>query len=162
MKNKKIDLLFDTYKSYYFYNNKQQQQATMSKSFNKGGQRRTIETGCGWRCVGHPNEVNKKFIIHKRYCKICEDVTMDTQFNRTAGDINGWKGQKHLSNHKNQSIINVSINGNNANVVMDNVKPTEAFEKVADKVLNDDELMALFTAPAPTEPKQIKSKKQKK
>ena len=61
--------------------------------FNKGGQRRTIEAPCGWRCVGHPQEVNGKFRIHKRICSTCKDgKTQLPEFSRENGDDNGWDG----------------------------------------------------------------------
>jgi len=61
--------------------------------FNKGGLRRTIEAPCGWRCVGHPREVNGKFNIHKRFCESCKEDNMEVPaFNRTNGDANGWNG----------------------------------------------------------------------
>ena len=64
-------------------------------SFNRGGQRRTIELGCGWRCVGHPQEVNAKFERHKRFCNTCSpNIKLSTSFNKFEGNNNGWDGIK--------------------------------------------------------------------
>jgi hypothetical protein len=77
--------------------------------FNRGGQRRTIEAGCGWRCVGHPNEVDSKYKIHKKFCNTCKDNNFDIpKFNRTNGDINGWKGNK-LKPNQNKEIATSCI-----------------------------------------------------
>ena len=118
----------------------------MPKSVNMGGQRRTIEVSCGWRSVGHPNEVNKKFELHKKHCKICGSSNYSpSPFDRTAGDINGWKGQFHNHNTKKESITSVSVNGVKTNIHLKGVKRTEISDKINDKILNDDELVALFS-----------------
>jgi hypothetical protein len=116
----------------------------MSKTFNKGGQRRTLELGCGWRCVGHPTEVNKKFIIHQRHCKECGEAKIQLpEYSRIAGDTNGWKGQSHKPNSKKETITSVSCNGTTQNITMKDVKPTQ--EKIVEKILTDEELIALFS-----------------
>ena len=48
-------------------------------TYSSGGQRRTVETPCGWICQGHPTEVNKKFERHKRYCNKCQCLNMNEE-----------------------------------------------------------------------------------
>ena len=118
----------------------------MVKTFNKGGQRRTIEVSCGWRCVGHPTEVNKKFELHKKYCKECGSTNYTPgAFDRAAADINGWKGQYHKNNGKKESISNVSVDGVKASIHLKGVKRTDITDKIVEKILTDEELIALFT-----------------
>jgi hypothetical protein len=61
-----------------------------------GGQRRTIEYECGFRIVGHPNEVNQKHKRHMRLCPVCVDTAKNLQtlpdFDKDIGRKNGWKG----------------------------------------------------------------------
>jgi hypothetical protein len=58
-----------------------------------GGQRRTMETPCGWRRVGSVREVNKLFMLHKRHCDICKQLEYkETGFCNEAGINNGWNG----------------------------------------------------------------------
>ena len=114
-----------------------------SKTFNKGGQRRTLESSCGWRCVGHPSEVSKKYDRHKRHCKECGSVNLKLPtFDREAGDMNGWKGQFH--NETKESISTVAVNGNISSIHLKGVKKTEITPKLVEKILSDDELIALF------------------
>jgi hypothetical protein len=89
---------------------------------NFGGQRRTIETGCGWRCVGHPQEVNGKFKIHKRLCDICrESHTKELpKFSNEAANINGsWKGIKSINNQPNQILTTALVDGEQFDIVCD-------------------------------------------
>lgn len=122
-------------------------QNKMSKTFNKGGQRRTIEAGCGWRCVGHPTEVNKKFILHKKYCKFCGSHTDLPDFDKTAGNMNGWKGHFHNNNSKKETISYVSVNGKESKIHLEGVKRTDVSDKIEEKILSDAELIALFEIP---------------
>ena len=67
--------------------------------FNKGGQQRTIQASCGWCRKGHPNEVNKLLILHKKYCKGCAESEYEAPaFNKDAGNINGWNGIRSSGN----------------------------------------------------------------
>jgi hypothetical protein len=58
---------------------------------SKGGQRRTIETTCGWTTKCHPREANGKYKIHIRHCSICVEQDLP-EYNRTSAKLNGWKG----------------------------------------------------------------------
>ena len=82
-------------------------------TYQRGGQRRTIEAGCGWRCAGHPQEVNGKFRIHKKFCETCrENHTQELpSFNKEAGNINGWKGITNRNQQPNQMLTTAFING---------------------------------------------------
>ena len=61
--------------------------------YNRGGQRRTIEATCGWRRAGHPQEVNKLYLLHKKFCNRCQETTYEAPaFNKEAANINGWRG----------------------------------------------------------------------
>jgi hypothetical protein len=89
--------------------------------FNRGGQRRTIEAGCGWCCVGHPTEVNKKYLRHKRYCNDCKEITaILPKFNKNL--INGWKGNFSESQKPNQLISSVFVDGERKDIILDGVK----------------------------------------
>jgi len=118
----------------------------MTKTFNKGGQRRTMESSCGWRCVGHPTEVNKKYELHKKYCKECGGVNYTPEkFNHNGALMNGWKGQFHHTNTKKETLSTVIVNGTATSIHMKGVKRTELTEKLNEKILTDDELVALFS-----------------
>lgn len=64
----------------------------MTKSVKiSGGQRRSIQTSCGWKCVGHPQEVNKKCERHIRICKNgCNKNVTIPEYNPRAGEFNGY------------------------------------------------------------------------
>jgi hypothetical protein len=65
------------------------------KTFNKGGQRRTIDFPCGFKLQGHPNELGLKTKLHKKTCEHCKCVDAHTDlpaFNKTHGNANGWDG----------------------------------------------------------------------
>jgi hypothetical protein len=81
--------------------------------FQRGGQRRTIEAGCGWRCVGHPQEVNGKFKLHKKYCNTCRDAHTEElpSFNKEGGKMNGWKGITNKGQQPNQMLTTAFIEG---------------------------------------------------
>lgn len=84
----------------------------------KGGQRRTIQAECGWRCVGHPQEVDGKFRIHKRFCKTCvESQTELPAFNKAAGLINGWKGLTEKK-QKPDEILTTIVGGDRVNDIL--------------------------------------------
>ena len=122
--------------------------------FNRGGQRRTIETGCGWKCVGHPTEVNKKYLRHRRYCKDCIDnnkVDELPEFNKEGGKINGWKGITIRSQKPNQMLTTAFVEGVRRDIFLDGVKSMNA-------ALSDSRLVAALEA----EPTPYLSKSQKK
>jgi hypothetical protein len=80
-----------------------------------GSQTRIIEICCGWRCIGHPNEVNKKLARHQRYCPSCSQrpTIMLGSFNKEAGRMNGLnalKGQKPTMEYNNFSNRLANIN----------------------------------------------------
>ena len=95
-------------------------------SFQKGGQRRTIETGCGWRCVGHPTEVNKKFLIHKRYCKDCNNnISVLPEYNKEAGLINGWSGLNGNLEQTNKIMTTTFVDGIRKDILVEGVSRIE-------------------------------------
>ena len=95
-------------------------------NYQKGGQRRTIETGCGWRCVGHPNEVNGKYKIHKKFCDTCKDsITELPSFNKDAGKINGWKGIKNKHQQPNQMLTTAFVDGERNDIFLTGVTNIE-------------------------------------
>lgn len=96
----------------------------MSNTKLSGGQRRTIEVGCGYRCVGHPQEVNKKYLIHKRYCKDCGDNNTDVlpEFNKLGGKINGWKGVTNRNQQPNQMLTTAFVDGVRQDIFLKDVK----------------------------------------
>jgi hypothetical protein len=90
--------------------------------FRKGGQRRTIEAGCGWRCFGHPNEVDKKYLRHRRYCSSCKENADELpKFNREAGLINGWKGNTNRHQKPNQILTMAVVDGVRQDILLDGV-----------------------------------------
>jgi len=65
------------------------------KTFNQGGQRRTVEFPCGFKVQGHPKELNMRVKLHKKTCEHCKCVDAHTDlpaFNKTHGNANGWDG----------------------------------------------------------------------
>ena len=91
--------------------------------YHRGGQRRTIEAGCGWRCFGHPNEVDKKYLRHRRHCSSCKENTDKlTEFNKEAGLINGWKGNTNRHQKPNQMLTTAFVDGVRQDILLDGVK----------------------------------------
>ena len=94
-----------------------------------GGQRRTIETRCGWRCDGHPREVNGKHKIHIKFCDICKNDKLP-DFNKSI--TNGWKGVASggIGINKNYTTtcvtndmeINIRLNAKSVNDALNKVK----------------------------------------
>ena len=67
----------------------------MTKTFNQGGQRRTLKCPCGYTIVGSVREANGKHKLHLKVCVECKDLGSSlpsTAFNRVQGDNNGWNG----------------------------------------------------------------------
>lgn len=91
--------------------------------FSKGGQRRTIEAGCGWRCFGHPNEVDKKYLRHRRYCSSCKENPVELpEFNKVAGLINGWKGNTNRHQKPNQMLTTAFVNKVRQDILLEGIK----------------------------------------
>lgn len=94
--------------------------------FNRGGQRRTLEAGCGWRCVGHPTEVNKKYKIHRKYCKTCGECEYQApEFNKEGANMNGWKGVNIKQNVPNKMLTTAFINGVRQDIMLDGITNME-------------------------------------
>lgn len=132
-------------------------------SFQKGGQKRTIETGCGWRCVGHPTEVNKKFLIHKRYCKDCiNNISVLPKYNRKAGLINGWNGL--VGNEQtNKMITTVFVNGVRKDILVEGVSNIEDnFKDVRLLLSLTKEIKELQETPVLSKSKQKRQKQKAK
>lgn len=131
----------------------------MSNQYQKGGQRRTIETGCGWRCVGHPTEVNKKYILHKKYCKDCGDNNTDKlpEWNKEAGLMNGWKGLTNKGQQPKQMLTTAFVEGIRQDIHLKDIKCIE-------DAMNDAKLLVALLADniiPQTEPVLTKSQKKR-
>jgi hypothetical protein len=123
--------------------------------FSRGGQRRTLEAGCGYRCVGHPTEVNKKYLLHKRYCKECGDTEYQApEFNRDAANINGWKGVSLKQNVPNQMLTTAFVNGVRQDILLDGITNME-------DAMDNARLVVGLTDPKPLSKSQKKRQKQK-
>ena len=95
----------------------------MSKQHFRGGQRRTLEAGCGWKTCGHPQEVNKKWEIHRRYCLNCMNSQQREmpEFDKTAGLMNGWKGVDNNNQKHKKMLTTAYINGERNDILVDGV-----------------------------------------
>jgi hypothetical protein len=68
------------------------------------GQKRTMRSTCGWGATGQLNEVNKKFLIHRRHCKECKESNVELpEWNMEEALNNGFNG---ISNGKKVNKIN--------------------------------------------------------
>ncbi len=80
---------------------------------NLGGQKRTIETPCGFIMKGHPQEINKKHARHYRVCKTCILIRKDEQsivlpnFCKLSGSVNGWNGVKNTADTREMKVTAV-------------------------------------------------------
>jgi len=134
-------------------------------SFQKGGQRRTIQTNCGWICVGHPTEVNKKFLIHKRYCKDCSNnISVLPEYNREEGLINGWKGLNGNLEQTNKIMTTVFVNGVRKDILVEGVSNIEDSMKDVKLLLSltEEEIKELQETPVLTKSKQKRQKQKAK
>lgn len=82
----------------------------MTKTVNFGGQRRTIQTGCGYTATGSVRDCNFKIKLHQKRCAICGGATLPTEFDRQGGAYNGWDGLRG-SNRVEGRLTTVSRNG---------------------------------------------------
>lgn len=66
----------------------------MPQTYNRGGQRRTTEAGCGFTAVGSVRECAGKMRLHQKVCAICSQQSTFTTppHNAELGTNNGWKG----------------------------------------------------------------------
>lgn len=133
--------------------------------FNKGGQRRTLEAPCGWRCVGHPQEVNGKYRIHKRLCETCKDCKSEVpDFDKANGNANGWKGIANR-NHRGTGdiaknfITTCVIDGKRVDIRQDGNSMEDATTKIRE---NEEFLAALGLAMGEKTDKKKKKRKNKK
>jgi len=72
----------------------------MPKSYNRGGEMRTIACGCGWTCRKSLKEANASYNRHIRFCEIerseaekkeCR-ASIPTKGDKVQQKENGWKG----------------------------------------------------------------------
>ena len=106
---------------------------------NYGGQQRTIQSTCGFTIKGHPQEVNKKIIRHRKYCNICriaiensltEDNVTPPAFNKVSGMRNGWNGM--LGDRKTAQMITTAIiDGKSTDIVLDANCVEQAMDEIA-------------------------------
>ena len=123
--------------------------------FNRGGQRRTIEAGCGFRCVGHPTEVNKKYLLHKKYCKDCGETEYQApEFNKEGANTNGWNGVRLKNNVPKQMLTTAFVNGVRQDILLDGISNME-------DAMDEARLVASLTDPKPLSKSQKKRQKQK-
>jgi hypothetical protein len=130
--------------------------------YNRGGQRRTIQSSCGWCRTGHPTEVNRLYLLHKKFCKEgCGSTEYEApEFNKTAGNMNGWKGAT-IKGHKPQQVQSTClVNGKRIEVVSEANSINEA---ISDLHLNDnvDTIISIAEAMPINNPKKKRSKKKK-
>lgn len=104
---------------------------------NLGGQKRTIETPCGFIMKGHPQEINKKHARHRRVCQTCislrkdEPVTVLPNFCKLSGEANGWNGVKNTADTREMKVTAVIDGVNfNFNVTSNNVEGATKQAKV--------------------------------
>lgn len=64
----------------------------MTKTINFGGQRRTIQSGCGYTATGSVRDCNFKIKLHQKKCDICKGGIVPTEFDRLGAEFNGWNG----------------------------------------------------------------------
>jgi len=121
-----------------------------------GGQRRTIEISCGWRCIGHPNEVNKKLARHERYCPSCsQHSTIKLEpFNKEASKMNGWDGLTAKGQKPTQMSTNAISNGQEYLNIMSNANCLEHAVAKTNQFLEQIETI-------PTVPQLSKSQKKR-
>ena len=127
--------------------------------FQRGGQRRTIEAGCGWRCVGHPQEVNGKFKIHKKICNICKDNYTEglPEFNKEGGKMNGWKGITNRGQQPNQMLTTALIEGEEYNIY----SKASSMKEAMDETILTANLLAGGAEAIGAEPPLTKSQKKR-
>jgi hypothetical protein len=134
-------------------------------SFHRGGQRRTIETGCGWRCVGHPTEVNKKYLIHKRFCNECKDSkTILPEYSVEAGLINGWSGLTGNLEQTNKIMTTTFVDGIRKDILVEGVNRIEDGIKDVKLLLSltEEEIKELQETPVLSKSKQKRQKQKAK
>ena len=123
-----------------------------------GGQRRTLTARCGYSVAGHPNEVDKLFKRHQKYCRsgICQDNDIP-EFNAANAKSNGWDGigkNKHFVPSYSAST-SVHLNGTTykANVKLEgHTLPTVSN-------LSIDDIMSFIEEPKKEEQRKKKQKK---
>jgi len=111
--------------------------------FNKGGQRRTAQLGCGYICSGSHRECEGKLKLHFKVCVVCQlsgtaerDKSRDKSFNRTLGDINKWHGFDAKGNKVNQMVSECYSEGEEYVIFCDG-KNAEEQMKNAEKKIRD-------------------------
>ena len=81
-------------------------------TYNKGGQRRTMMSGCGWSARGALREVDAKFRLHKRVCETCRNRNVEIpEYDKVAATANGWNGLDAKARPTDLGSANVFING---------------------------------------------------
>ena len=134
------------------------------KQYQKGGQRRTMEAGCGWRCVGHPQEVNGKWAIHRRYCNECRETQLEElpEFNREAGLMNGWGGITNRNQQPNRMLTTAVVEGEPMNIITN----TNSIQNAMDEARLSAEIIEGNAEPVLTRKQKkrmrVKAKKQAK
>lgn len=83
-------------------------------TYNRGGQRRTIEAPCGYRIQGALREVNNRYKIHRNHCSKCLSLAVipePPKFSRIAGEHNGWKGSKGMNQLPDKFMSSMLVDG---------------------------------------------------
>lgn len=86
---------------------------------SNGGQKRTIQYGCGFILKGHPTEVNKKHVRHLRFCSQCSECLPKKleDFSTSNGLINGWDGLSRKGDIINTKSVSLTRDGNTTNIL---------------------------------------------
>ena len=66
----------------------------MTKTINQGGQRRTIQLGCGYTTKGSVKECEFKMKLHSKRCSLCVGNHKSKEFDNSMALHNGWNGLK--------------------------------------------------------------------
>ena len=130
--------------------------------YNRGGQQRTIQAGCGWCRKGHPTEVNRLYRLHMKFCKEgCGDTNYAApEFNKEAGNMNGWKGSNIKGGKTNQVQSTCLVDGKRIEVIS---QASSISEAMSDLRLSEniDNIISIAEAMPINNPKKKRSKKKK-
>ena len=131
--------------------------------YNRGGQKRTIQATCGWNRKGHPTEVNKLYMLHKKYCKTCSETDYaPPEFNKEAANTNGWNGITTGGQKPTTIQTTCLVEGRRVEVISQANSIEEAtrdilYEPTRDTIINIAEML-----PKTDKKKKRKNKKNKK
>jgi hypothetical protein len=128
--------------------------------YNRGGQQRTIQAGCGWCRKGHPTEVNRLYLLHRKYCKEgCATTDYEApEFNKEAGNRNGWNGSSNKGGKPTHIQSTCLVDGKRIEVVSEGSSISSAMR---DLRLDENRDSIISIAEAMPTPKKKRNKKKK-